>query len=337
MSFFYFSRIILFVAIFFLIRYVSALYGQDYIVKYIFIWPFVIHFIISFGIVFHYFLTHSPSLSYIMWGYDVGIRMLPISGLTIDPGSEYFLIAKRGSHNILASWSVLILLLGITYEGKIKYRKWLLLIATLTPFLAMSRGGVLTVGIIWLFYFAISSKISFVNKTLLLSFFLLTALILFYGSDFLGIAIPNIFERFSRTFEEGQFDSSTLGRFENYRILFNYWTENIITILFGMGFDPVIVRTVTSESRFESFFLQVLFNGGLFSFFWLVILFLKIYIDRKNSYWSRLLFLFVLFESFVMWSVTGADFWAPQILFLLMILFGLVSNIRPISREFKEV
>ena len=140
LSFFYFSRIVLFATIFFLIRYISNRYDQDYIVKYIFIWPFIFHFIITIGIVIHYFLTHNPSLNQIMWGYDVGIRQLPLSGLTIDPSSEYFLIAKRGSHNIIASWAILILLIAITYPGRIKYRRWLLLITTITPFLSMSRA-----------------------------------------------------------------------------------------------------------------------------------------------------------------------------------------------------
>jgi len=325
LSFFYFTRVIIFVFIYFLVRFLCNKYNDKFLIENLIIAPFLIHFIINLIIVSHYYITQNPSISWMVWGYEVGLRMIPISALTFDWNSPYFLVPKSGSGNILSSWSIFILLLTLTYPEKLRWRRSIIIISTIVPFFAMSRGGVLTTLIIWFYYLFLSGRLKVSDKIKLITLSCFLLITFSVAINYFGFTFPNIFERVSRTFVSGRFDSSVLGRFENYTILFDFWSRSIINMVFGIGFDPNLVSEITTEKRFESFYLQVLFSGGIISLFFIILLLLNIYVQRNLNYWTNLTFLYFLFESIVMWTVTGAGFWSPQISFIMMLLFGLAS------------
>jgi len=293
----------------------------------LFISAFIIHYIIAMGIVIAFYITHKPSIGDIMWNYETGIRAIPIAGLAIDPSSFAGLTPiGGGSSNLFVSWALAFAVLLAVIPTKIKYKNLFLFLCFLVPFAGMSRGGMLSFFIFLLYLIFLSKGISLKGKTY---FFVSVVLIIFLLSVIISntdIAIPNVFERLTQTFDsndnKGGIDPSSMGRFENYKLLFQAWSSDPLSVIFGLGMDENLMKFRTGWGLVESFFLQVLFCGGLFGVALLGLFYSLLYMNRNLNVWFKALWIFVLIESIFMWSVTGGDFYSPHVMFVIMVFLG---------------
>jgi O-antigen ligase len=248
--------------------------------------------------------------------------MFPIAGLNINLNNLYFLEAKGGSGNLLSSWAIFVLILLTNSRYKHPYKRLCIIIAVLTPFLALSRGGSITVLLYLFFLFLTTKRISAFRKMFI------SLLVLLFFSVIFGVFKDNIssipiFYRFANSISEGNIDSSTLQRFNNYGLAFQSFFSNPLHYIFGMGFDKEILTQKMQWSYIESFYLQVLFSSGLIGFALLLLFYAKIFTIRKSNELFYSLWLFIVFESIIMWSITGGDFYSPHVIFLILMTISL--------------
>lgn len=301
----------------------------------VFISAYLMHYIIAMGIVVIYYVTHRPSVGDILWNYETGLRAIPLAGLSISP-SHFAGLATigGGSSNLFVSWSLAFALVVLLTENK--RRGFYLFLSFLVPLAGMSRGGILTFVLFLLYIMFLSKFYPFIQKSKLLFFtFLITI-----GTSFMisnsDINIPNVFERISQTIQGGsstRFDPSTQGRFENYNLVFSAWSSNPSSILFGLGMDEEHLIKMTGWGLVESFFLQVLFCGGIIGIIILLSFFALVYLNRKRNIWFYSLWLFILFESLLMWSITGGDFYSAHVMYVIMVLLGYGHAEAELQRE----
>lgn len=294
--------------------------------KKVFFNAYLWHYVIAMGIVVFYYATHRPSVGDIMWNYETGLRAIPIAGLTIAPGKFAGLApVGGGSSNLFVSWSLAFVLIAIFTKDK--RRSLFLLLGFLVPLFGMSRGGILTFVVLFLYLIFISSAYSQMQKMRLsLIMAAVTGMLVFVISNS-SINIPNVFERFSESFESGgksssTFDPSTQGRLENYKLVFDAWSDSPVHVLFGLGMDEEVLIEKTGWGLVESFFLQVLFCSGITGIFLLFMFFFLIYLARKRNVWFYTLWMFILLESLFMWSITGGDFYSSHVMYVIMVLLG---------------
>ncbi|MEP2670040.1 MAG: O-antigen ligase family protein [Cyclobacteriaceae bacterium] len=319
---FYMIRILLYLGVFIWAydysRRVSC--ENAYIVKKVFNSQFIFHFFVCLLIMVVYYVNNHPSANKIMWGYEVGLRMIPLAGLIIDFNSFFFLKAISGSGNLLSTWALAIMVLNHNL-GTVKSKRLIFIICVLTVLLTVSRGGFLTL-VLYIIYSQSSGiryKVSLKSLIVLLLF--VTGLIAYFSYSQEN-PLPNIFDRLTNTYEEGNFDGSSQGRLDNYIILLENWISHWNYILFGFGFDEETLLLATNQTVVESFFLQVLVCSGLIGIALLFIFYYCVFKYRKQNFWFKCLWEFILFQSIIQWTITGGDFLAPHALYIVLTLIG---------------
>lgn len=317
----YYVRLTLYAGVFlWAIEFYKKINSDYELVAKVFNRPFVIHFIICLVIMVLYYGTHSPSRSDILWGYEVGLRMIPLSGLVIDFDSFMFLKAISGSGNLLSGWALAILILNFNL-GKNKTRTRMTLIAVSAVLLTISRGGFLTIALflVYIFFKNFNFKVN-LKPFLFATVFALGLIIYFSFSK--ETPLPNIFERLTDTYQTGKLDYSSQSRLDNYIALFEAWHQKIRYIVFGFGFDEGALYKASNQIIVESFFLEVLFCGGIIGLFALALFYIVAYLNRRKNYWYSSLWMFLVFQSIVSWTITGGDFFAPYATYIFMAFMG---------------
>lgn len=290
----------------------------------VFFSAYIWHYVIAMSIVFVYYATHNPSVGDILWNYETGLRAIPLAGLTISPENFAGLTpVGGGSSNLFVSWSLAFALLILLTNHK--HKLLLIFLTFLVPLAGMSRGGILTFIILLLYMFFISKSLPSLQKIKVSIIILIISIggsVLFSNID---INIPNVFDRLSQTIDSGsssQFDPSTQGRFENYELVFNEWSSNPLYVFFGLGMDENLLVERTGWGLVESFFLQVLFCSGLIGITLLLIFLILTYLNRNRNIWFYALWIFILLESLVMWTITGGDFYSAHVMFVILVFLG---------------
>ncbi len=333
-SILYVSRLILCFGLFvWAYNYYPKIPDNALIVRKVYNKPFYIHFAICIVIMIFYYTQYKPSANLILWGYEVGLRMIPLAGLVIDTDSFFFLKAVSGSGNLLAGWSLALLILNFNLK-KTDRSQWLVVFAILTVLLTISRGGFLTMSLyfVYVYFKEFDFKISI--RTLVGSIVFLTLMILYFSLSN-EIPLPNIFERLTNTYDGGGFDGSTQGRLDNYIQLLSAWITKLHYIIFGFGFDENALLITANATVVESYFLEVLVCSGLIGTLLFAIFYLMIFVNRRNNFWYKCCWEFLLFQSIVQWTVTGGDFLAPHAtyIFLTFMGFGLASSLNAGAHE----
>lgn len=318
---FYFTRLVLYLALFlWAVEYSNKINSEELILRKVFNRPFSIHFIISFLIMIVYYSTHSPTTHEILWVFQVGIRMIPLAGLVIDFDSFMFLKALSGSANLLAGWALAILILNFNTEKR-KERAQIVVLAIATVLLSVSRGGFLTIVLYLMYIFFKDFNFKVSTRSFLIGAAFL-AVLLAYFSFSKETPLPNIFDRLTNTYESGTLDASSQGRLDKYTVLYNAWHQKLRYIIFGMGFDEETRYLAANEIVIDSFFLEVLFCGGIIGIIIFPIFYLYSFLKRRKNIWYKSLFEFLIFQSIISWSVTGGDFLAPHATFIFMTFMG---------------
>jgi hypothetical protein len=269
---------------------------------------YIIHGALSLTVYLYYFLKFQPSFSASLWTSEVGYRLLPMVGLAFNPlSTDIFYSIGGGSSNLLGTWTVFFTLSVIFFEKKKKNRLLLYSFSFLLLLLSQSRGGLISLVLTLFFSFFILKKISSGFITLgILTFVLFIFFAFYFSSVDLNNTLP-IISRFFDSYKEGSFDNSTTARFENYFDILKIWYSNPVYIFFGIGFDDNILFNVTKWTLVESFYLSLLFSGGLISFILFIFFGFKLYNQRKRNSWLSILFYFILLNSIINWSITGSD------------------------------
>lgn len=320
----YIMRLMLYVALYlWAFEYYVKVNSDSEILDRVYNKPFVVHFIVSLIIMVAYYLTHSPTANEIMWGYEVGLRMIPLAGLIVDFDSFFFLKAISGSGNLLSGWALAILIINLN-QGVGNFKKTIVILAVLTVLLTVSRGGFITMSLFLLYFFTKNLSLKVSPKTILVVLVFVGGLVTYFTFSKEN-PLPNIFDRLSITYEGGKFDGSTQGRLDNYIDLLESWISNPFFIIFGFGYDEVAVLLASRQTVVESFFLQVLFCSGLVGLVLLFGFYLFALLNRTRNFWYRVLWEFLIFQSIISWTVTGGDFFAPHATFLFMTFLGFAA------------
>lgn len=269
---------------------------------------YLFHGVLSLIVYFYYLFKFQPSFSDSLWTSEVGYRLLPMVGLAFNPfSSDFFYSIGWGSSNLLGTWSVFFTLCVIYFEKKKKNRFILYSFAFLLLLLSQTRGGLITFSLTLLFSFFILKKIRTGIITInILIFFTVVFFTFYFTSVDINNTLP-IISRFLDSYKEGSFDSSTTARFDNYFDIFRIWASNPVYVIFGIGFDDNILFNVTKWTLVESFYLSLLFSGGLTSFILFLFFGIKVYNQRNRNFWFSILFYFILLNSIINWSITGSD------------------------------
>ena len=310
---FWFLYFVKFLLVFFIYIYVknfNTLNSNEMLKKYI-INPFIIITIVSVVIYLIYFFLNKPNAQDILWGYSLGFRLIPVFGVGIDLQKILLKPIGGGSGNLLGTYSIIILIIA---SNKIKSQKKIIIIFTILvalQFLSMSRGSLLTIAV-YFFWFLLFKK----KKYFTLIF--ISVAILFFC--FLYKDEIFFLRRIINTVQNGELDRSSWGRIQNYIDGYYEWSKNIITILFGIGNDSIILQEKIEWSLIESFILGTLYSDGIIGIGIYVTMFIQITINRKKNMYSQILFEYVFFCTLIQWSITGGDFWGPVNLYLLVII-----------------
>ena len=327
-SILYFVRLIILFALFLWSKaYYQKVKSDRQLVEQVYNKPFLVHFTIGLMIMIAYYSTHSPSANEIMWGYEVGLRMIPLAGLIIDFDSFFFLKAISGSGNLLSGWALAILIVNFNLEGQ-RPKKLAVMVAVTAVILTVSRGGFLTMALYLTYVFLRSFDFRLSIKTLV-SIAVFGVALIAYFSFSEETPLPNIFNRLDITYQGGELDGSSQGRVDNYIALFKSWIGHWYYIFFGFGFDERAVWLATQQTVVESYFLQVLFCSGIIGASLLALFYLLAFVSRKKNFWFKCFWEFLIFQSFISWTITGGDFLAPHAsyIFLTFLGFGFAKSL----------
>ena len=306
-AFLYFARLSIYLLLPYSIVYVYQKRRVDYFWYSIIKCSYLIHALLALLVYVYYYLKFMPAFNDSIWTVEVGYRLLPLVGLAFNPfGEQWLYPIGGGSSNLLGTWTVFFILAVHTFETRRSSRIVLYSIAFLIVSLSQTRGGLLTLIITLLFTLFAKRRIKLFGVVILLfSVGILSALVLYFD-ELLSEYVP-IFVRLVTTFSGGSFDGSTSARFSNYLDLFYDWISNPMYLLSGLGFDENLLLKISGWSLVESFYLSVIFSGGLLSIALFIFFLMKVWQLRNNNEWLRILYLFLMLNSLVNWSITGAD------------------------------
>jgi hypothetical protein len=229
-------------------------------------------------------------------------------GLAFNPFStDSFYSIGGGSSNLLGTWTVFFTLCVIYFEKTKTNRFIFYTFSFLLLLLSQSRGGLLSFMLTLIASFFIQKKpfSGFITMCLILFGFIFFYFY-YFSSIELSTSLP-ILTRLLDSYKEGSFDGSSAARFENYFDIFKIWFSNPVYFMFGLGFDEYILLKITGWSLVESFYLSLLFCGGLISFFIFLYFAFVSYIYRNVNHWFGILFIFIFLNSIINWSITGSD------------------------------
>ena len=303
----YFVRLFIYILLPYSIIYVYQKRHLDIywynIVKY----SYLIHGLLALLVYIYYYYKFLPSFNDSIWTVEVGYRLLPLVGLAFNPFQEQWLYSiGGGSSNLLGTWTVFFVLAVHTFETRRSFRIVLYSFAFIIVSLSQTRGGLLTLILTILFTLFAKRGFKVFGVALLLFIVGLFSVVVLFFDEWLSEYVP-IFVRLSSTFTEGSFDGSTSARFSNYWDLFYEWISNPVYLISGLGFDENLLLMISGWSLVESFYLSVLFSGGLLSIALFIFFLIRIWQLRNENEWFRVLYLFLFLNSLVNWSLTGAD------------------------------
>ena len=268
------------------------------------------------------FILIKPSLGDVLGTISPGTRFIMSYGLTITPEFPVFLKAVAGgSGNLLASHCLLLAISLSLFKTKPYNELIFLSFFIILLLLAQSRGGAFTI-LLWM-----SWRTLFLFKDLLftmrgafvlISLSMVLVLLLTFLNDQIGI-----FERYINIFQNFSLDRSSSARVLNYIDTYSIWSSSIYYMIFGIGIEEAIVYRLTGWTIVESFYLSLIFSGGFISVTLFLLFFVYVYLNRNNSIWIKILFLFLLFNTPINWAITGSDIFGPVCLFMIFFLVGL--------------
>ncbi len=274
----------------------------------LFKFSYLVHAACVIAIFIFYNFKFNPHFGEMTWLVEVGHRVIPMVGTGFNPGGDLtFYAIGGGSGNLLGTWSVFVVI-GATYlEKNAKYKAFIYLLCFFLVLMAQSRGSVLTLLIYYLYLFFSSKRLTWGLKCiagiiLLGSVAVIINLLLNKYADILPI-----FSRFSNAYSGGQLDGSSADRLANYAIVFEKWVTNPLYILFGMGMDKDLLKHLTTWDIVESYYLSVLFCGGIISLMLFVAFIFIVFRHYNQNIWNHILLVFLITCSLVNWSVTGGD------------------------------
>nr|WP_315262500.1 O-antigen ligase family protein [uncultured Limnohabitans sp.] len=313
-DFLYFLRFLMFAAL----AYPVSMSRSDTnnLKKYI-IFPFVAVALLSFIIFIYYFITNPPtSFGEILWGYRPGIRLIPIFGLTLDPSG--LIVTGGGSGNLLASLCIIVIIIDShnsnnSFAKKSKFIQLLTPLSVACAIATLSRSAVLTI-----FFVLFIEKLR-TRSARVLFFYAFVLLIFTYSID----EYFPIFDRLINTFENDELDPSSLARIENYNNSFNAFINNIWFVLFGIGSNANSLYLNIGAPLIESFYLGLFVSTGVVGTAMFFIFAINIYLSSKESTYMLFLFKYLIYESIILWSIGGGDFWGPINLYITSILLGM--------------
>jgi len=96
----------------------------------------------------------------------------------------------------------------------------------------------------------------------------------------------------------------------------------VAPIFFGYGFDKKGMEILTGLIVVESLFLSILVGSGIIGIFLLFLFYLHTFTYRIKNYWYKCLWEFLVFQSIIMWTITGGDFFAPHATYIILSLIG---------------
>ena len=324
---FYFFRIAIYFALPFVIQNSFTYSRNNTFSFYSFVRStYVLHSLIVTLIFIYYNLKINPTIGEMLWVSEVGCRVIPLFGLAVNPFYEnIFYSIGGGSSNLLATYSIFFVICVYFFEKKKSLTFLFYLIAISMILLAQSRGGVLTIALFLIFISFKNFIRSFSTLFIGLIFFVV---LLFLGKekyDEVVNVIP-IFQRIETTISDGELDGSSSARIINYSEVYAIWKSNPYYILFGLGFDENLIEKITGWTLVESFFLSIIFYGGIVASLSFLLYVYIIFKFKNRSIWNQVLFMFVIINSVFNWSVTGGDFLSVAGLFPLISLATLAQN-----------
>ncbi|MGB9821333.1 MAG: hypothetical protein ACPLVG_08245 [Pseudothermotoga sp.] len=325
----YFLRVLLYTSLYFYFQN-SAAAECKVVLKY-FTWPFIIGSFFSLSIMVVRYLVNPPSPTEVLWGYSLGARNIPIFALALSKDSFLFLRPiGGGAGNLLSTWSLINVIIFENYYSQFKEKKKLERYRTIVWFLvttniltSFSRGGILTLFLLW---FYLSLKKILISRKLRIKSLALILLLIVIPFFLVEILVPvTVFDRLKMLFDFNDgLEPSSYGRVVNYDFLFSNLT--MYTWIFGGGFDESTSLKNFKIKFAESFYLDIIRSGGAISMLIFNIFLFLIFITKSQSIFARSLKEFIAIESVVMWSVTGGDFYSAPVLYFICVALGMLTR-----------
>ena len=280
--------------------------------------PYFLMGIASFIIYIGYKIVLNPSVGEILWGYSLGARLIPTFGLGIDLTAIGLVPVGGGSGNLLGSFSLIALII-IFNTNNVQYKKILISAIFLLVFLALSRGVLITLVLYVIYYFLFKKQkvIYFVFMVVIV-----VAVAVIWGDQ---ISLVN---RISDTVTSKGLDPSSMGRLINYIDGFKAWFSTPYSIIFGIGSDETLLTEKVGAPLIESFYLGLLFSGGVISILIFLIFMVLVTYKRNRNIYYRYLFEYLIFQSIIQWTLVGGDFWGPVNMYIMVVLFALSNQSR---------
>ncbi|MDP2562089.1 O-antigen ligase family protein [Psychrobium sp. 1_MG-2023] len=275
--------------------------------------PYFILCSISLVIFIAYKIILNPSVGEILWGYSLGARLIPMFGLGLDVINFSLAPIGGGSGNLLGSFS-LITLIVICNAKSIDKRYLLIGAIFLFVFLALSRSSLITLTL-YMVYFFLFKKRKII--TLLLISTLVVTVLAMFGEQ---ISLVN---RLTDTVTSKGLDASSMGRVINYIDGFKAWAASPWSVIWGIGSDESLLLEKVHAPLIESFYLGLLYSGGLISILFIFLFMTLIFCKRNNNIYYRYLFEYIVFQSIIQWTLAGGDFWGPVNMYILIVFLAL--------------
>ncbi|MDN5337923.1 MAG: hypothetical protein PWQ20_993 [Thermotogaceae bacterium] len=297
--------------------------------KYYFLIPFFIGTLISLSIMITRYIVNPPSVTEILWGYSTGLRNTPIYGYSISKNSFLFLKPiGGGSGNLLCSWNIAVLIITrniIWRKGYVRYKKiyyWVLIVAFINVMLSFSRGGFLTLLLVFFYYALQDSLKNKIDIKLIFGIVITLTIIIFL----IGNLMPaSILDRLGNTIVNGKLDPSSYGRIENYKTIFH--NSKVLTLLFGSGFDEIVSKKNLGVQFAESFYLDIFRSSGILGLVLFMMFLVSVFKNAHHDIFLKSLAEFLALQSIIMWTITGGDFFSAPVLYFIFLMLGRSSLI----------
>ena len=279
------------------------------------------------------YVMKRPPLVDILWTVQPGTRIIPIFGMKFS-GAELggLSVVGGGAANLLASLLLFGFVVAVVHGIKPSRAAVFLGFALAVVGLAQSRGGLVTLSLAgaWWLQQVLANRRQPLSAISVASFVVFGVIATF--ALFRLAAVLPVFTRLSQSFVSGEFDGSSVARFENYETVFEAWSADPVTMLLGLGYDEGVLQALTGWTLVESWYLSLLFCGGLVGallFSWFLF---SVYRRRRENDWYRVLWIFIVLNSPVNWAVTGGDFLGMPTLVAVTLCLGLGFMARPSPR-----
>jgi len=226
-------------------------------------------------------------------------------------GREIFVPLLHGPHTSVYSITILYLYIFLGYLNKVISKKIFIVISLLSLFIIFgykARNAELGIIFFFLTFYFYESQWSKSSKNIFIYFIvILLTITLYFLNQFWNIDW--------NTFSSGRLFAWK----ERIDILSNY---DLLTLLFGSGYGADIMKTKQwwwEAKASHNDFLSIIFNGGLFSLFGLLLIGYKLFV-KANSFQKGLI-IYILIT-----SATNTGLLGRPIQFLYIVLLYIVAN-----------